>query len=81
MLLAHGVIVNPEWFQCLGYSSEAAVRALSARCDTLGRLPAALFVNGIPALEGALEFTSSLGRGLLWAPSTGIRLRPMHHLI
>ncbi len=59
-LAGHGVAARPGWFQCLGYSPATAVRTLSARYGELGRLPAALFVNGVPALEGALDFTATL---------------------
>lgn len=46
--------------ECCGYSAAAAKRALARRYETLGRLPAALLMNSITALEGLVQFISSL---------------------
>lgn len=60
VLTAAGAPPPPEAFDCCGYQPEAAARALAARHARLGRLPAGLFANGLPALEGMLSFASTL---------------------
>ena len=62
-LASHGVACVPEMIDCCGYPPATAARSLAERYAQLGRLPAGLFVNGITALEGAVQFTSSLPRG------------------
>jgi LacI family fructose operon transcriptional repressor len=45
---------------CCGYNAAAAKRALTTRCEKLGRLPAGLLMNSITAFEGVVQFTSTL---------------------
>jgi LacI family fructose operon transcriptional repressor len=45
---------------CCGYNAAAAKRALTIRCEKLGRLPAGLLMNSITAFEGVVQFTSTL---------------------
>ncbi|MFL9959676.1 LacI family DNA-binding transcriptional regulator [Paraburkholderia sediminicola] len=46
--------------ECCGYNAAAAKRALTVRCDKLGRLPFGLLVNSITALEGMVQFVATL---------------------
>jgi LacI family transcriptional regulator, fructose operon transcriptional repressor len=59
-LSAHGVECTPGMIDYCGYPPATAARALAARCARLGRLPRGLFVNGVTALEGVVQFTSTL---------------------
>ena len=61
-LASHGVAVNPEMIDCCGYPPDTAAQSLACRYQKLGRMPRGLFVNGVTALEGALQFASSLPR-------------------
>ncbi|MBN8933828.1 MAG: substrate-binding domain-containing protein [Rhizobium pusense] len=62
VLAQHGVRLSEDRYQCEGYPPKVAERALAARYDRNGRLPAGLFVNGITGLEGAASFLVSLPR-------------------
>jgi hypothetical protein len=46
--------------ECCGYNAAAAKRALTIRCDKLGRQPFGLLVNSITALEGRVQFVATL---------------------
>jgi LacI family fructose operon transcriptional repressor len=59
-LKAHGIKFHTDMLDCCGYPPVTAARSIAARYARLGRLPAGLFVNGVTALEGALQFLNSL---------------------
>lgn len=61
-LAKHGVALAQEVFRCEGYAPRISERLLAERYAELGRLPAGLFVNGIPGLEGATTFLATLSR-------------------
>lgn len=61
-LAKYGVSLAPDAFRCEGYAPRIAEQLLAARYAELGRLPAGLFVNGIPGLEGAASFLATLSR-------------------
>jgi LacI family fructose operon transcriptional repressor len=56
---------------CCGYNPSAARRALARRYESLGRLPAGLFINSITAFEGLVQFTSQLSREALQSAVVG----------
>lgn len=64
-LAQRGVPLSDAMIDCCGYPPTTAAQSLSRRYETLGRLPSGLFVNGVTALEGALQFTSSLPQAAL----------------
>ena len=64
-LVQHGVAIEDGLIDCCGYPPATAAQSLARRYDTLGRLPSGLFVNGVTALEGALQFTAKLPDGAL----------------
>lgn len=59
---AHGISLEAVTIDCCGYPPHTAAQALSRRYEELGRMPRGLFVNGVTALEGALQFASSRPR-------------------
>jgi LacI family transcriptional regulator, fructose operon transcriptional repressor len=61
-LAAHGLSIGAEMIDCCGYPPDTAAQSLARRYEKLGRMPRGLFVNGVTALEGALQFASSLPR-------------------
>jgi LacI family fructose operon transcriptional repressor len=59
-LARHGVSVPDSVFDCHGYAPDIAEKMLREHYESRGSLPAGLFINGVPTLEGALDFTSTL---------------------
>ena len=59
---AHGISQNDVTIDCCGYPPDTAAQSLSRRYEELGRMPRGLFVNGVTALEGVLQFASSRPR-------------------
>ena len=49
-LAEHGVTVSANDLDCQGYAPEIAERTLRQRYARRGRLPAGLFINGVPSL-------------------------------
>jgi LacI family transcriptional regulator, fructose operon transcriptional repressor len=57
---ARGIAPAANAVASCGYNAAAAKDALSARYAALGRLPHGLLMNSITALEGLVQFTSTL---------------------
>jgi len=61
-LTLHGIACTEAMIDLCGYPPPTAARSLARRYGELGRLPAGLFANGVTALEGVMQFTSTLPR-------------------
>jgi LacI family fructose operon transcriptional repressor len=57
---ARGIVPADDAVDSCGYNAEAAKRALTLRCEKLGRLPSGLLMNSITALEGMVQFMATL---------------------
>jgi LacI family fructose operon transcriptional repressor len=57
---ARGLTPANDAIECSGYSAAAANRALTTRCQKLGRPPFGLLMNSITALEGLVQFMATL---------------------
>src|SRR5476651_2107882 len=62
---AAGISPATDAVDCCGYNASAARQALAHGYESLGRLPAGLFINSITAFEGLVQFTSQLSRDAL----------------
>ncbi|MEO6014372.1 MAG: LacI family DNA-binding transcriptional regulator [Devosia sp.] len=61
-LKTHRIAFRTDMIDCCGYPPATAGRSIAERYALLGRLPAGLFVNGVTALEGSLQFFNSLSQ-------------------
>jgi LacI family fructose operon transcriptional repressor len=57
---ARGIAPAKDAIECCGYNAAAANRALTSRCQKLGRPPFGLLMNSITALEGLVQFMATL---------------------
>jgi LacI family fructose operon transcriptional repressor len=57
---ARGLAPAKDAVECCGYNAAAANRALTLRCEKLGRPPFGLLMNSITALEGLVQFMATL---------------------
>lgn len=60
VLRARRITLADDMVDCCGYPPETAAQAIARRYARLGRLPRGLFVNGVTALEGLLQFAATL---------------------
>ena len=68
---AGGISPAADAIDCCGYNASAARQALAHGYESLGRLPAGLFINSITAFEGLVQFTSQLSRDALQSTVVG----------
>jgi LacI family fructose operon transcriptional repressor len=68
---AAGISPVTDAVDCCGYNASAARQALAHGYESLGRLPAGLFINSITAFEGLVQFTSQLSRDALQSTVVG----------
>ncbi len=68
---ARGISPAANAVDCCGYNASAARQALAHGYESLGRLPAGLFINSITAFEGLVQFTSQLSWDALQSTVVG----------